>query len=239
MAQFGWHVNIDNCIGCRACEAACKQEFDRPVGVRRRRVIVEEGGASGAPWRRTVTMACMHCANPACVRACPVGRWWKDADPAAYAQPGADVAALRAYYRISGAYTGIVLMKPPVAEDATLGADCIGCKRCAAACPYGAPQWDVQAQAMDKCTACVHRQFPAAGSTVPAERSRPACVVSCTALALGYGDLATVSSWAQRRPADPLGTTTWSGTAPAGGKDITEPSWTTPSVRFTPHRSIP
>ncbi len=227
MAQLGWHINIDNCIACRACEAACKQEYDLPVGVRRRRVVVQEGTAGGRPWRRSITMACNHCETPACLHACPVDRYWKD-------EAGqANVDALRAFFGISGEYTGMVLYKPSVAEEAVLGVDCIACKRCMAACPYGGPQFDETTGRMDKCTACFHRQFPGQGSTLPVERQQPACVVTCTSLALSYGDLADVDTWAQRAAGDPLQTTT---SPPAGALDIADTAYTNPSARFTPQR---
>lgn len=241
MAQYGWHVNIDNCVACRACEGACKQEFNLPVGVRRRRVIVEEGydAVGGKPWKRHVSLACNHCAEPACLRSCPVTRYWKDADPATFSQPGSDVAALRAFFGLTGAYTGLVLYKPSAAESATLGVDCIGCKWCQAACPYGAPQWDADAASMDKCTGCYHRWAAvAAGSTLPVARRKPACAVTCSALALSFGDLATVTTWAQRASGAPVQTTTWSGSPPAGGKDLADPTMTTPSIRFTPQSNI-
>ncbi len=245
MAQYGWHVNIDNCIACRACEGACKQEFELPVGVRRRRVLIEEGGSNGAPWKRHISVACNHCANPACLRACPVNRYWKDADPATYNQPGTDVAALRAFFGFTGDYTGLVLFKPTTAESSALGVDCIGCKRCLGACPYGGPQWDAQAERMDKCSGCHHRWATVpAGSTLPVARRKPACVVSCTALALSFGDVAqlgtskTSQDWAQGRVGDPIAPTTWSGSAPAGAGDIADPGLTSPSIRFTPQRGI-
>ena len=224
MAQLGWHVNIDNCIGCRACEVACKQEYNLPVGVRRRRVVMEEGIASNKPWKRSISMSCNHCETPACRAACPVDRYWKDEAT----QP--DVAALRAFYAITGPYTGLVNVRPTTEEDTTLGVDCIGCKRCLVACPYGAPQWDEGAEKMDKCTGCFHRQFPATRSTLPVARQAPACAVTCPALALSFGDLATVSTWAQRTSGAPIATTT---SPPAGGKDIANPTMTNPSIRFT------
>jgi anaerobic dimethyl sulfoxide reductase subunit B (iron-sulfur subunit) len=246
VAQYGFHVNIDNCIACRACEGACKQEFELPVGIRRRRVVTEEGQTAGRPWKRHVSLACHHCADPACLRACPVKRYWKDADPAAYAQPGTDVAALRAFFGFAGPYTGLVLYKPSVAESATLGVDCVGCKHCLAACPYGAPQWDEASARMDKCTACYHRwaNVPA-NSTLPAARRKPACVVSCTALALSFGDVSELGAtkvagdWASAKVGDPLTTRTWSGAPPAAARDIADPGMTVPSIRFTPQKNIP
>lgn len=227
MSQHGWHVNIDNCIGCRACEVACKQEYNLPVGVRRRRVIMEEGTDGGRPWRRNISMACNHCEVPACLHACPVDRYWKD-EPT---QP--DVAELRAFFGFTGDYTGLVNYRPTTDEDPAIGADCIGCKRCMVACPYGAPQWDPVAEVADKCSGCYQRLFPVAGSTLPAGRQMPACVATCTALALSFGELADVATWAQRAAGAPIQETT---SPPAGGVDIADPTLTFPSIRFTPLR---
>jgi anaerobic dimethyl sulfoxide reductase subunit B (iron-sulfur subunit) len=128
MPQFGWHVNIAKCIGCRGCEAACKQEFNLALGVRRRRVIAQEGHTGGAgaekPFRRFITMSCNHCASPACVPACPQGALAKDAA------------------------TGLVVHDP---------GKCIGCKRCLAGCPYGAITYNQEKGKVDKCSGCAHR----------------------------------------------------------------------------------
>lgn len=37
--QAAFYFNQDRCVGCRACEGACKQENNLPVEVRYRRVI--------------------------------------------------------------------------------------------------------------------------------------------------------------------------------------------------------
>jgi len=76
--QVGWYYNEYNCIGCRACEAACKQEFDLPVGVRRRRVIVREEGTFPNVKARYLSTACNHCEEPACIKSCPVGAITKE-----------------------------------------------------------------------------------------------------------------------------------------------------------------
>jgi anaerobic dimethyl sulfoxide reductase subunit B (iron-sulfur subunit) len=217
MAQYGFHVNIHNCIACRACEGACKQEFNLPRGVRRRLVLVQEGlGPSGKPYRRHVTSACNHCANPGCLTACPVGRYWKD--------DAANDALRMAFGMSANPPTGLVLIKPSAAEDPVNGVDCIGCKRCLSACPYGAPQFDHAAQQMDKCTGCYHRLF---NQNLPVARRKPACVVTCSAMALHFDDLATIDGGA-------YGTANTTTGAPAGAKEIADPSLTSPSVRYKP-----
>ena len=62
--QMGWYYNENNCIACRACEAACKQEFDLPVGVRRRRVVTTEEGKYPNPKVRYISISCNHCEDP-------------------------------------------------------------------------------------------------------------------------------------------------------------------------------
>jgi len=75
--QLGFLFHQDNCIGCRACEAACKQEFNLPVGLRRRRVVTQMEGTYPDVAQRFVSASCNHCAEPACVKACPVGALFK------------------------------------------------------------------------------------------------------------------------------------------------------------------
>jgi len=77
MPQYGWHINLKNCIACRACEGACKQEFNLPVGVRRRRVIKQTEGTYPNVVQRYISLSCNHCAEPACVKACPVSALYK------------------------------------------------------------------------------------------------------------------------------------------------------------------
>jgi anaerobic dimethyl sulfoxide reductase subunit B (iron-sulfur subunit) len=85
MAQLGWMIDLSRCIGCHACAVACKAENNtspqtaplpmrsgRPVGVNWRRVIQRENGSYPTPSRTFVTMACNHCSEPACRKACPV-----------------------------------------------------------------------------------------------------------------------------------------------------------------------
>jgi Fe-S-cluster-containing dehydrogenase component len=54
-----------DCMGCHACEVACKQEHKLGVGPRLVRVI--EKGCDFIP------IYCHHCANAPCQKACPSG----------------------------------------------------------------------------------------------------------------------------------------------------------------------
>ena len=74
--QFGFiHNNLD-CLGCRACEIACKDKNGLAAGPRFRRVMYIEGGAFPDVFAYKVNMSCNHCAEPACLHRCPTGAIW-------------------------------------------------------------------------------------------------------------------------------------------------------------------
>jgi formate dehydrogenase iron-sulfur subunit len=68
--KFGFDRDI--CIGCAACEVACKIENEVPLGIRRRKVVAVEKGEYPEVEKYFVSMACMHCNNPPCQAVCPV-----------------------------------------------------------------------------------------------------------------------------------------------------------------------
>jgi len=73
MGQLGWHIDLGKCTGCNACAIACKTENNTPLGTDWRQVIIQEGGIYPNPKRIFVTMTCLHCEKPSCLKSCPVG----------------------------------------------------------------------------------------------------------------------------------------------------------------------
>ncbi len=149
MKQYGFFIDSARCTGCKTCTLACKDYKDLGPDRSFRRVYEYAGGdwvQDGDAWYPNVfayylSIACNHCANPACVAVCPSGAMGKDE-------------------------SGFVAV-----DDAI----CIGCKSCAMACPYGAPQYNATNGRMTKCDGCRERV---------AEGLKPVCVDSCPVRAL-------------------------------------------------------
>lgn len=79
MPAYGWLLDPKRCIECRACEVACKQWNGLPTGVnvRYRRVQVQEYGQFPNVRVQALSLACNHCDNPLCLKACPVKAIWR------------------------------------------------------------------------------------------------------------------------------------------------------------------
>ena len=81
MGQKAFYYDMKKCAGCHACQVACR---DRNalynVGEIFRKVDIYEGGKYPKPWMYILSIACNHCARPACVAACPNGAMYKDPD---------------------------------------------------------------------------------------------------------------------------------------------------------------
>ncbi|MCW5881504.1 MAG: dimethylsulfoxide reductase subunit B [Anaerolineae bacterium] len=126
--QLGFYVNSDACIGCKACQVACKDKNNLPVGSFFRRVFEVSGGEwvqRGKTWENTVfaynlSVSCMHCQEPLCMEVCPTGATYKRDD-------------------------GIVMVNQDV---------CIGCRYCEWACPYGARVYNETTHTVTKCNMC-------------------------------------------------------------------------------------
>jgi len=153
--QYGFFINSQVCSGCKTCVIACKDRHDLKLGCNYRRVHEVTGGdwvQQDTAWISRVfayylSIACNHCAKPACVAACPT----------------------QAHHRAAQGLVEIDASK------------CIGCRRCEEACPYGAPQYDEQAEKMSKCDFC--RADVEQGGA-------PACVAACPMRAMDFGEIA-------------------------------------------------
>ncbi len=84
--QLGFYIDMNACTGCKTCMIACIDKHDLPAGVQYRRVSEYVGGdwiVSGKTFTQSVfvynlTMACNHCEDPACAKACPTTAMHKE-----------------------------------------------------------------------------------------------------------------------------------------------------------------
>ncbi|MBN2233154.1 MAG: 4Fe-4S dicluster domain-containing protein [Deltaproteobacteria bacterium] len=70
--RWGMVIDIDRCIGCHTCEIACKYQNDVPLGLWRTWVKEIEKGRYPHVVRAFRPTLCNHCADPVCVKVCPV-----------------------------------------------------------------------------------------------------------------------------------------------------------------------
>ncbi|HHX50071.1 MAG TPA: dimethylsulfoxide reductase subunit B [Clostridia bacterium] len=127
--QKGFCIEQNRCMGCKACQVACKDKNDLEVGQRFRKVTEVAGGGyheEGPALRWEVyafwiSLSCNHCADPLCVKNCPTGAMYKRAED------------------------GIVLVDEK---------KCIGCRYCMWSCPYEAPQYNQVKGKIGKCDLC-------------------------------------------------------------------------------------
>lgn len=69
MSRLGFIYNMEQCIGCKACQMACIDKNHLDTGEYYRRVDTLEVEGEYIQF----SGGCNHCANPACVKFCPTG----------------------------------------------------------------------------------------------------------------------------------------------------------------------
>ncbi|HEX5950140.1 MAG TPA: 4Fe-4S dicluster domain-containing protein [Actinomycetota bacterium] len=171
--RWGMAIDTERCIGCWSCAVICKSENDVPLGMWWNRILTK-GEELDTPETSEFGGLDMSWVPLACQHC--------DDPPCMKVCPTSAtfVDAERGYL-------------VEVNQD-----DCIGCRYCMAACPYGVrvfnwgePEYPVEGfdlgmveprpiGSVEKCTMCVHRLE---------EGQVPSCVWSCPAQARIFGDL--------------------------------------------------
>ena len=158
--QYAFYFDQSRCMGCNTCTVSCKDWNQvEPGPARWRKLRVTESGVFPDTAVFNLVMACNHCANPACLTACPVGAIYKRDEDGIVLVDRAKCQSLRSC--VARCPYGA----PQFADDAQE--------------PVPDPSWTVP-HPMQKCTLCVDRV------TVG---KNPACVDSCPQRALDFGTM--------------------------------------------------
>ena len=76
--KLGWFIDTRRCFGCHGCEVSCKAENDVPLGNYIRQTIYKDVGEYPKVARMFLPMACQHCEDAPCIKACPCGALHKE-----------------------------------------------------------------------------------------------------------------------------------------------------------------
>ena len=79
MAHWVMVIDLDCCIGCKACILACSQANCVPEGMWRKFSEVAQGPPPERK-RLLATRSCMHCEDPPCKAVCPTGATYQRDD---------------------------------------------------------------------------------------------------------------------------------------------------------------
>jgi formate dehydrogenase iron-sulfur subunit len=181
MGQKGFFTDTTLCIGCKACEVACKQWNQLPDdGFQFTGMSYDNSGHLGAstwrhvafverpvpsPTQNTAGLAfswlmasdvCKHCQRAGCLEACPTGAIIRTEFDTVYVQP--DV--------------------------------CNGCGYCVTACPFGVIDRREDDGRAWKCTLCYDRL---------GEDMTPACAKACPTASIQFGEVDELRERAHRR----------------------------------------
>ncbi|MBK5260772.1 MAG: 4Fe-4S dicluster domain-containing protein [Thermoanaerobaculia bacterium] len=181
MTVTGFFTDSTLCIGCKACEVACKEwnevpddgfawsglSYDNTTGLghsswRHVKFVEHEatiglgGNAPGQATWQFSSDVCKHCENAGCLDACPTG------------------SIIRTEF-------GSVYVQPDI---------CNGCGYCVVACPFGVIDRRPSDGRAFKCTFCYDRQI--AGE-------QPACAKACPTGSILFGDLEALEKVADAR----------------------------------------
>ena len=94
--QLTLYVDTRRCMGCRACEIACKLENSLPRGPRYTMVTETEVIEDGVDKLKFLPVPCQHCADAPCLKACPTGAIYKREDGIVLVNKKSALAAMSA-----------------------------------------------------------------------------------------------------------------------------------------------
>jgi len=181
--RVGFFTDTSICIGCKACEVACKEWNDVPEdGLVHRGMSMDNTGGLGADtWRHVAFVeqrrpldlveeadrvdemrwlmssdVCKHCTNAPCLDVCPTG------------------ALFRTEF-------GTVVVQEDV---------CNGCGYCVPACPFGVLDKREEDGRVWKCTLCYDRLK---------DDQEPACAKACPTNSIQFGPLDELRATARGR----------------------------------------
>jgi formate dehydrogenase iron-sulfur subunit len=178
---YGFFTDTSVCIGCKACEVACKEWNQLPGNgpvfgdgfdntgdldsqnwrhVRFIDNVPDEtfSAGQGKAWLM-MSDVCKHCQHASCMEVCPTGAIIRTEFDSVYIQP--DV--------------------------------CNGCRNCIAACPYDVIGLDAQSNVAQKCTLCYDRLQGG---------MEPACAKACPTQSIQFGPVTELRERARQRVAD-------------------------------------
>ncbi|HJN88561.1 MAG TPA: 4Fe-4S dicluster domain-containing protein [Dehalococcoidia bacterium] len=182
MPRYGMVIDIDRCVGCHSCTAACRQENVTPPGVRWTKVFQMDEGKYPKVRRSFVPRGCMHCAQPPCVDACPTGASYKRTDGLVLVDPSRCIGCktcmiacpYEARHYVEQSETYFPGNRTPFEE--------------------ARPPLEHLSGTVGKCTFCAHRLEVGL---------QPACIDSCPAKARFFGDLDDPTSEVHHLARDP------------------------------------
>lgn len=164
MTRYAMVIDLNTCVGCNACMAACAMENQTPVWKNKWRTYVHEKeiGVSEQVRRRFFPRLCNHCDNPPCLTVCPTSATYKRSDGIVMVDPercmGCRACAMACPYDARYEVTY---------DDIKTGKEFYG-------------ELKRTSPSMDKCSFCAHRLD---------KGQKPACVETCVGSARMFGDL--------------------------------------------------
>lgn len=178
MTRWAMVADLERCVGCQTCTAACRHSNATSPAVQWRKVLDIEAGSYPSVSRVFVPVGCQHCADPPCMHVCPTTATRQRAD--GIVTIDYDLCIGCAYCEVACPYQARFLVhEPNFAYDAATQNEI---ERSDPA-RFGVAQ---------KCTFCSDRvDFGIENGLTPGidPRASPACVNACIADALHFGDV--------------------------------------------------